>query len=162
MASKHPGQGGPVVGIKEIFELTIQNSIAFGSAPRREADSQPISQLVRQAVSQTVSRASRQADRNTQFGFFQWQTQLQAAGSASTIRTSNGRMAMQPTADMQVGDSIPGRPTAGRAGRPVSFAKSDPRSNASQTFDPPPPAKCDIQFQGIEASESKNTFYWAN
>ena len=27
------------------------NSIAFGSAPRREADSQPISQLVRQAVS---------------------------------------------------------------------------------------------------------------
>ena len=46
------------------------NSIAFGSAPRREAGSQPISQSVRQAVSQTVSWASRQADRNTQFGFF--------------------------------------------------------------------------------------------
>ena len=29
------------------------NSIAFGSAPRREADSQPISQLDRPAVSQT-------------------------------------------------------------------------------------------------------------
>ena len=57
-----------------------QNSIAFGSAPRREADSQPISQLVRQAVSQTVSRASGRADRNTQFGFFQWPTRLQAAG----------------------------------------------------------------------------------
>ena len=28
-----------------------ENSIAFGSAPRREADSQPISQLVKQAVS---------------------------------------------------------------------------------------------------------------
>ena len=41
-----------------------------GSAPRREADSQPINQLVRQAVSQTVSQASRQADRNTQFRFF--------------------------------------------------------------------------------------------
>ena len=48
----------------------LKNSIAFGSAPQREADSQPISQLVRQAVSQTVSRASRQADRNTQFPFF--------------------------------------------------------------------------------------------
>ena len=31
----------------------LQNSIAFGSAPRREADSQPISPLDRQAVSQT-------------------------------------------------------------------------------------------------------------
>ena len=30
-----------------------ENSIAFGSAPRREADSQPISQLDRPAVSQT-------------------------------------------------------------------------------------------------------------
>ena len=29
----------------------LKNSIAFCSAPRREADSQPISQLVRQAVS---------------------------------------------------------------------------------------------------------------
>ena len=45
-------------------------SIAFGGAPRREADSQRISQLVRPAVRQTVSRASRQAGRNTQFGFF--------------------------------------------------------------------------------------------
>ena len=35
------------------------NSIAFGSALQREADSQPISKLVRQAVSQKVSRASR-------------------------------------------------------------------------------------------------------
>ena len=37
--------------------------MAFGSAPRREADSQPISQLVRQAVSQTVIRESKQAGR---------------------------------------------------------------------------------------------------
>ena len=48
----------------------LRNSIAFGSAPPREADSQPISQLARPAVSQTVIRASRQAHRNTQFGFF--------------------------------------------------------------------------------------------
>ena len=51
-------------------KLGCRNSIAFGSAPRREADSQPIIQLVSQAVSQTVIRASRQADRNTQFRFF--------------------------------------------------------------------------------------------
>ena len=58
-----------------------QNSIAFGSAPRREADSQPISQFVRQAVSQTLSRASRQADRNTQLGFFfSVATRLEAVG----------------------------------------------------------------------------------
>ena len=37
----------------------------------------------RRTVSQqSVSRASRQADRNTQFGFFQWQTRLQAVGKA--------------------------------------------------------------------------------
>ena len=51
------------------------NSIAFGSAPGTEADSQPISQLVRQAVSHAVSRASRQAvswaDTTKQFGFLQ-------------------------------------------------------------------------------------------
>ena len=34
------------------------NSIAFGSAPRREADSQPISQLARSAVSQTETHSS--------------------------------------------------------------------------------------------------------
>ena len=77
------------------------DSIAFGSAPRREADSQPISQLVRQAVSQTVSQASRQADRNTQFGFFQWQTWLQAVGSTDTVSPSNGQtVIMHPTADV--------------------------------------------------------------
>ena len=42
--------------------IPFLNSIAFGSAPRREADSQHISQLARPAVSQS--------NRNTQFGFF--------------------------------------------------------------------------------------------
>ena len=45
---------------------SLCNSIAFDSAPGREADSQPISQLVRPAVSQAVSWASRQADRQTE------------------------------------------------------------------------------------------------
>ena len=43
----------------------LPNSIAFGSAPRREPDSQPIGQLLRQAVGQAVSRASTQADMQT-------------------------------------------------------------------------------------------------
>ena len=49
-----------------------QNSIAFGSAPRREADNQAISRSVREAVSQAVSWARTQVGRNTQFGFYQW------------------------------------------------------------------------------------------
>ena len=51
----------------------LENSIAFGSAPRREPDSQPISQLVRQAVSQTVRQSVGQTGRQTEthnFVFF--------------------------------------------------------------------------------------------
>ena len=49
------------VGFKDSVGVQIgQNSIAFGSAPRREVDSQPIS----------LSQASSQSVRNTQFGFF--------------------------------------------------------------------------------------------
>ena len=99
------------------------NSIAFGNAPRREAESQPIPHLVRQAVSQTVGQASTQADRDTQFGFFQWQ-----AGRAAAVRTSNGRMVMQPTADGLVGGLILGQPAAGSAGTPVISAQSDPQT----------------------------------
>ena len=59
---------------QNIKNIGFGNSIAFGSAPRREAGSQPISQSISQAVSETVGRASRQANRNTQCGGFQWQT----------------------------------------------------------------------------------------
>ena len=64
--------------------------------------------------------------------------------------------------------NCPTRPTTSGAGQPVSFAQSTPHSNPSehkllQTFDPPhpphphdPPPPLHIQFQGIEASESKN------
>ena len=48
---RDPGGGGVI---------SWENSIAVGSAPRREAGSQPINQSVRPAV----SRASRQADSN--------------------------------------------------------------------------------------------------
>ena len=39
------------------IQTSPQNSIAFGSAPRREADSQPISLLNRPAVSQTETHS---------------------------------------------------------------------------------------------------------
>ena len=38
---------------QNIRTSSFENSIAFGSAPRREVDSQPISQLDRPAVRQT-------------------------------------------------------------------------------------------------------------
>ena len=110
----------------------LGNSIAFGSAPRREADSQPISQLVRQAVSQTVSRASRQADRNTVWGFSVADL-ASSSGENRYCQNENGRTAMHPTAGVPVvGSSNPGRPTTGGAGRPVICAQSDPRSNPAE------------------------------
>ena len=149
---RNAGHGGRIGGAE-------WNSIAFRSAPRREADSQPISQLVRQAVSQTVSRASRQAERNTQFGVFQWQTWLQAVGRTYSVQNDNSPTVMHPTAGLQIGGSSPGRPTAGSADRPVIAAESDPRSNPAEhkLLPPPPPKRGDIQFQGIEASESKKS-----
>ena len=121
------------------------NSIASGSAPRREANSQPISLLVRQAVSQAVGQAGRQtgrqADRNTQFGFFQWRTRLQAVESLIYSRKVSGPVVMQPTANSPVGGSNPGRQIAGCAARPVSLVVPDPRSNPSEhkLLTPPPP-----------------------
>ena len=51
---------------KNLEKIFQSNSTAFGKAPRREADSQPISQ----SVSQSGKQAGRQAGRSTQFGFF--------------------------------------------------------------------------------------------
>ena len=72
------------------------NSIAFSNAPRRDADSQPISQLVRQAVSQAISRASRQANRQTQtcslgFSTASWPTPLvhPEGDTSSSMETLN-------------------------------------------------------------------------
>ena len=119
------------------------NSIAFGSAPQREADSQPISRLVRPAVSQTVGRASRQADRNTQFGFFQWQARLQAMGMTGGCGAGGGPVAMQPTAAAWGGGWNPARPTAGGAGRLPSvpnwtLVQTLLSTNFCTNFVPPP------------------------
>ena len=72
------------------------NSIAFGSAPRREVDSQPIS-----------PRASKQAVRqiHTVWVFCQWQMRPQAAGRSS------GRVVTQTTGIRVVGGLNPGLQT---------------------------------------------------
>ena len=118
--------------------MGVGNSIAFGSAPRREADSQPISPLVRQAVSQAVSWASRQADRYTKFGFFRLRTRLQATGSPPCSRTVSIRAVMQSFANQQVSGSI--------SDRLLRSVLPEPRSNPSEHKlltpppRPPPPA----------------------
>ena len=138
-----------------------KNSIAFGSAPGREADSQPISRLVRQSVShsgsQSGKQAGRQADRSTQFGFFQWWTPLQAKGMPKHRKSVSGRAVMQSTGSRQDGGSNPGQPTTGSADRPTSFILLDPRSNPSEHNPPPPPPgkKVISSFRGYRPQNSK-------
>ena len=74
-----------------------------------------VSQSVSQSGKQSDSQSGKQAERNTQFGVFQWKTRLQAGGREEAVRTSNGRMAMQATPIMEVGGSFPGRRSAGGA-----------------------------------------------
>ena len=75
------------------------NSIAFGCAPRREADSQPISPLARPAVSQTETHS---------LGFLSVADAAPSSGETIRLRASSGRIVMQPTADFLVGSSKPG------------------------------------------------------
>ena len=155
-----------------------KNSIAFGSAPRREADSQPISQASSPSDSLSGKQAGRQ--KHTVSVFCQWQTWLHAVGRTHSVRISHSRMVMKPTAKAQVGGSHPlpmpavsanmparnrtgGLPISGRLHYHLTGACSD--SNCSphrlkpsdqKLLTPPPPQQSVIQFQGIEASESKN------
>ena len=80
---------------KSIFPFV--NSIAFGSAPRREVDSQPISPLARPAVSQTETHS---------LGFLSVADTAPSSGEAVCLRPSSGRMVMQLTG---VSGSYPGR-----------------------------------------------------
>ena len=66
-----------------------KNSIAFGSAPRREADSQPISQLARPAVSQTETHS---------LGFLSVADAAPSSGENVWLKASSGRMVLQLTA----------------------------------------------------------------
>ena len=74
--------------------LLAENSIAFGSAPRREADSQPISQLDRPAVSQTETHSLgflSVADRGPSSGENNWSQSWQWANGNAGGRGRFGR-----------------------------------------------------------------------
>ena len=75
------------------------NSIAFGSAPRGEADSQPISQLDRPAVSQTETHT---------LGFLSVADTGPRSGENNCSQVGSARMVMQAAAEVLVGGSNPG------------------------------------------------------
>ena len=84
---------------KPTFEELSTNSIAFGSAPRREVDSQPISPLARPAVSQTETHS---------LGFLSVADAAPGSGETFRLRPSSGRMVMQLTGVFFVGGLNPG------------------------------------------------------
>ena len=110
-------------GIKE-------NSIAFGSAPRREVDSQPISPLARLAVSQTETHS---------LGFLSVADAAPSSGETFHLRPSSGRMVMQLTTVFLVGGSNPSRvnmaPPPPAVGRPRFEPPTDNFASAALPFD---------------------------
>ena len=76
------------------------NSIAFGSAPRREVGNQLISPLARPAGSQTEAHS---------LGFLSVADAAPSTGETFRLRPSSGRMVMQLTGVFLVGSSNPGR-----------------------------------------------------
>ena len=78
----------------------IVNSIAFGSAPRREVDSQPFSPRARPAGSQTETHS---------LVFMSVADAFLSSGVALHYAPSSGGMAMHPTAVCMLGGSNPGR-----------------------------------------------------
>ena len=78
----------------------LKNSIAFGSAPRREVDSQPFSPCARPTVSQTETHS---------LVFLSVADASLSSGVAFHCMPSSGRMVMQPAGVYMVGGSNPGR-----------------------------------------------------
>ena len=96
-----------------------RNSIAFGSAPRREVDSQPISPLARPAVSQTATHS---------LGFLSVADAAPSKGETIRTTSSNGLMVAQRTRVFSVGGSNPGR---------VNTAPPPPATVCRPGFEPP-------------------------
>ena len=95
-----------------------KNSIAFGKAPRREADSQPISQSARQSVSQASRQAHRQAETHS-LAFFQLRTMIINNGEPHVFRNnqwSSGEAQGKQTSRHRV-KSQPARPADRRLSR---------------------------------------------
>ena len=102
--------GCSVVGVMRKPKISLnfrkKNSIAFGSAPRRQADSQPISPLARPAVSQTETHS---------LGFLSVADAAPWTGDTVHFRTSSGRTVMQTTAVLSFWSAV--RTTMGQIWR---------------------------------------------
>ena len=77
---------------------TLKNSIAFGSAPRREVDSQPISPLARPAVSQTETHSLGVLSETNSLGFLSVANAAPSSGGTVSIKASSGRTGRRLTA----------------------------------------------------------------
>ena len=95
------------------------NSIAFGSAPRREVDSQPISPLARPAVSQTETHS---------LDFLSVADAAPSSGETTWTTSSSGRMVVLLTGVFCVGSLNPGR---------VNTAPLPPPTVRRPGFEPP-------------------------
>ena len=132
-----------------------QNSIAFGKAPRREADNQPINQSVRQLVGQAGRQANRQAKTHSLAFFFQSRTTSTNSGEPQLQRIT-WRLSGRTLAFRLKCRRFESRLAIAGAGPPTHYSFSPDRgSNPSphKPLTPPPnphspPLKCDIRFQG--------------
>ena len=87
------GRGVGATGAKSLPTsnyICSLNSIAFGTAPRREADSQPGKQSVRQSVGQAGRQTGRQ--KHTVWLFFSCGLRVQTLGNPWCARTVSGRV----------------------------------------------------------------------
>ena len=110
-----------IVNGQSIQKIGFRNLIAFGKAPRREADSQPISQSDRQVVSKVVGRASRQTRRqkHTVWLFFSHRLHIQTVGNPSCTNAIGHPLVEHSPFASKVGGSNPGRRLPARADRPI-------------------------------------------
>ena len=108
-----------------------ENFIAFGSAPRREVDSQPFSPCARPAVSHTETHS---------LGFLSVADASLSSGATLHCRPSSGRMVTQPTGVSLVGGSNPGSlhlapPPPRKVSRPGFEQPTENFASAALPFD---------------------------
>ena len=104
----------------------------------------------RLVVSQSVRQSVGQAGKQTETHSLGFSVADSATSSRGPGRTVHAQVVRQLTANSKVGGSIPSEKIR---------ASSNPSEHKLLTPPPPPhppTPKCDIQFQGIEASESRN------
>ena len=114
-----PCEAYTVIETNKMKLRVFENSIAFGSAPRREVDNQPISPLAKPAVGETETHSLR---------FLSVADAAPSSGETFHLTSRSGRMVMQLTRIFLVGGSNPGR---------VNTAAPPPPTVRRPRFKPP-------------------------